>query len=113
MDDAEAKQLLSAERERVQRALAALDEEPRQEREDPVADHEDGGEELFQAGRDEGQRERLEETMHALNRADERLSEGRFGRSVDSGDQIPDERLRAQPTAERTVAEQQRYEARG
>ena len=41
-----------------------------------------------------------------MERAEARLAGGSYGRSVQSGEPIPDERLRAQPAAERTVDEQ-------
>ena len=44
------------------------------------------------------------------SRAEQRLAEGRYGLSIESGDPIPDERLEAIPTAERTVAEEERFD---
>ena len=38
------------------------------------------------------------------------LAEGIYGRSVESGEPIPDERLLAIPWAERTAGKQARYE---
>ena len=38
-------------------------------------------------------------------RAEQRLDDGTYGRSIRSGDPIPDERLRADPAAELTVEE--------
>jgi RNA polymerase-binding transcription factor len=43
-----------------------------------------------------------------VERADERLAAGTYGLSVDSGQPIPDERLEAIPTAERTAEEEAR-----
>ena len=43
--------------------------------------------------------------MAALERAEERLDRGVYGRSVRSGLPIPDERLEADPAAELTVEE--------
>ena len=43
-------------------------------------------------------------------RAEARIAEGTYGRSVESGLPIPDERLEAEPLAERTVEEQSEYE---
>jgi DnaK suppressor protein len=43
-------------------------------------------------------------------RAEARLAEGTFGLSVESGARIPDDRLEAEPLAERTVDEQARFE---
>ena len=41
----------------------------------------------------------------ALDRAEQRLAAGSFGRSIRSGRPIPDERLEADPAAELTVEE--------
>jgi len=49
----------------------------------------------------------LTEQLAAVERAEARLAAGTYGLSVDSGDPIPDERLEALPTAERTVREQE------
>lgn len=45
-----------------------------------------------------------------MERAEARLAEGTYGLSVESGEPIPDGRLEARPTAERTVEEQERYD---
>ena len=52
----------------------------------------------------------LQDELAAVDRAEARIAEGTFGRSVESGLPIPDERLEAQPLAERTVEEQSEYE---
>ena len=49
----------------------------------------------------DGLRERLETIM----RAEQRLLDGTYGRSIRSGEPIPDERLEADPAAELTVDE--------
>ena len=49
---------------------------------------------------------RLFAQLAALERAEARLREGTYGRSVLSGEPIPDGRLEARPTAELTVEEQ-------
>jgi DnaK suppressor protein len=46
-----------------------------------------------------------------VEQALERLAEGKYGYSVDSGEEIPAERLKAMPEAIRTVDEQRRFEA--
>lgn len=71
----------------------------------------DAGTELFEEERDQSIINRLREELDAIARAEERLDEGTYGRSVDSGEPIPDERLEAVPWAERTVSEQARFEA--
>ena len=50
----------------------------------------------------------LREELAAVERAEERLMSGTYGLSIDSGEPIPDERLEAVPTAERTVEEERR-----
>jgi RNA polymerase-binding transcription factor len=55
----------------------------------------------------------LRQELGAIERAERRLAEGRYGLSVESGEPIPDARLEAIPWAERTAAEQERYERRG
>jgi RNA polymerase-binding transcription factor len=109
MDDARARELLAAERERIERALADRDT-PAQGEE--LADYDqhlgDEGSELYESERDAGLADQLREELAAVERAEQRLAEGKYGISVDSGDPIPDDRLEALPTAERTVEEQAR-----
>ena len=55
----------------------------------------------------------LREQLAAVGRAEERIARGAYGRSVESGLPIPDERLEAEPLAERTIEEQRDYETHG
>jgi DnaK suppressor protein len=55
---------------------------------------------------DEGLAEELRDRLAALERAEQRLAAGTYGLSIESGHPIPDERLEALPTAERTVEEE-------
>jgi DnaK suppressor protein len=55
---------------------------------------------------DEGLAEELRDRLAALERAEQRLAAGKYGLSIESGQPIPDERLEALPTAERTVEEE-------
>ena len=55
----------------------------------------------------------LREQLAAVERAEERLAKGTYGRSVESGLSIPDERLEAEPLAERTIEEQRDHEKHG
>jgi DnaK suppressor protein len=64
-------------------------------------------EDLYQDEFDAGLAEDLAEQLAALERAEARLGGGTYGLSVESGQPIPDERLEAIPTAERTVEEQE------
>jgi RNA polymerase-binding transcription factor DksA len=43
-------------------------------------------------------------------RSETRIEQGTFGLSVDSGARIPDDRIEAEPLAERTIEEQSRFE---
>jgi DnaK suppressor protein len=96
MDPDRARSLLAAERARP---------EERGEEEAEELDPADRGRELYQDELDEGRREDLRNQLEAVDRAEERLARGTYGRSVLSGEPIPDERLEAVPTAELTVAE--------
>jgi DnaK suppressor protein len=64
-------------------------------------------EDLYQDEFDEGRRQELQSDLASLERAEERLKAGTYGLSVESGKPIPDGRLEALPTAERTVEEEE------
>ena|SRR5438067_8729690 len=112
MDPDRARELLARERARIEQALAAHSEGPL-EGDEQVEPGDEGTEDLYQDELDEGRDEDLREQLAALERAEARLAEGTYGLSVDSGEPIPDERLEAVPTAERTVEEQERWERGG
>ena len=106
MDPDRARQLLAAERKRIEQALSQRAHEDTGE----PADVEDPGNqatELYQDELDEGFADDLREELAAVERAEARLAAGTYGVSVESGAPIPDERLEALPTAERTVEEEQ------
>jgi DnaK suppressor protein len=52
----------------------------------------------------------LRNQLTAVGRAEVRIASGTYGRSVESGLPIPDERLEVEPLAERTVEEQRLHE---
>jgi DnaK suppressor protein len=107
MDSAHARELLSAERERIERALARLrhqDTGNLSDREEPA----DVASDLYQDELDEGLADDLREQLAAVERAEARLAAGTYGLSIESGEPIPDERLEAIPTAERTTEEEAR-----
>jgi RNA polymerase-binding transcription factor DksA len=54
----------------------------------------------------EGRFGELRHRLAALKRAQQRLAAGTYGLSIESDQPIPDERLEALPTAERTVEEE-------
>ena len=109
MDDDEARTLLSDERRRIE---DLLDGALRSAREDRDAANDDGdltdpapglsGEQV-----DDAIVASLRQRLAALERAEQRLADGTYGRSTESGAPIPDERLRADPAAELTVEEAQ------
>lgn len=106
MDPERARSLLAAERERVERAIAELGEEDRAAAHDEGEPGAGGSEDLYQKELDAGRAADLAEQLAAIERAEARLAAGTYGLSVESGARIPDERLEALPTAERTVDEQ-------
>lgn len=113
MDDGKARELLARERARLEKALADLDRPEDDELSHADQHPADEGTELFERERDGGIAERLRRELDALERAEQRLADGTYGRSVESGDPIPDARLEAMPAAERTVPEQARHDRGG
>jgi DnaK suppressor protein len=113
MDPEHARELLKRERERMEKALADLRIGPDDELSDVDQHLADDATDLFEEERDEGLAQRLKEDLDAIARAEKRLEEGTYGKSVESGEPIPDARLEAQPWAERTVEEQERLERGG
>ena len=111
MDIERARALLAAERREIEQALGHRG-------------HQDDGEDagwlepgnlaagLYLDELDEGLAEELGDRLAALERAEQRLAAGTYGLSVESGKPIPDERLEALPTAERTVEEERAWDAR-
>ena len=114
MDEERARSLLAQRRERLERQLADTTERADDEELSHSDQHmADDAQFLADEEVDEGLREQLQRELEAIARAEQRLAEGSYGRSVESGEPIPDERLEAIPWAERTAAEQERYERRG
>jgi RNA polymerase-binding transcription factor len=97
MDPWRAGELLGRERDRIEHALARLT----RSRAEEFAGQEEFG---------ERQLDDLLAELAAVKHAEERLAAGTFGLSVESGEPIPDERLEAVPTAERTLEEQERFD---
>jgi DnaK suppressor protein len=107
VDSERARELLAAERSRIDRALARLGHQDTGEE----ADEEDPANlasELYQDEFDEGRADDLRRELAAVERAEARLAAGTYGLSIESGQPIPDERLEAVPTAERTAEEEAR-----
>jgi DnaK suppressor protein len=105
-----ARELLAAERERIERSLTDLGEPVGTDEITTLDNPADQGSVLYERELEEGLLESLRRDLEALERAEARLAEGTYGLSIESGDPIPDERLEAHPLAERTVEEERRFE---
>jgi DnaK suppressor protein len=107
MDPERARELLADERKRIESALSRLRHQDTGElSEDQGAA--DLASDLYQDELDEGLADDLREELASVERAEARLAAGTYGLSVESGEPIPDERLEARPTAERTAQEEGR-----
>ena len=104
MDPERARELLIHERERIEHLLErrAHQDTGEPSQNDPA----ELGSDLYQDELDEGLADDLREELAAVERAEARLAAGTYGLSIESGKPIPDERLEALPTAERTAEEE-------
>jgi DnaK suppressor protein len=111
MDADRARELLAAERARIEQALGLLTHEDDGE---PPDEHDAANlaSDLSQAEFDEGFETDLRNQLAAVERAERRVAAGTYGLSIESGQPIPDDRLEVIPTAERTVEEEQAREQR-
>jgi DnaK suppressor protein len=107
MDESRARTLVEAERNRVQMLLNDVTESGRDDRsaEGEPGDSSDRSEPLTAEAGDDAVAANLRDRLAALDRAEERINSGTFGKSIRSGAIIPDERLEADPAAELTVEE--------
>ena len=107
MDATRAKELLDAERRRVEGLLASTRQDSSSDFDEAkeTGDIADSAQPLTSEEGDEAVIESLRNRLAAIDRAEDRLAKGTYGRSVRSGAVIPDERLEADPAAELTVEE--------
>jgi DnaK suppressor protein len=100
-----ARELLTAERQRIEQALSRLG---RQDDSEPADEFDPANlaSDLYQDEFDEGLAEDFRAQLAAVERAEQRLAAGTYGLSIESGAPIPDERLEAVPTAELTTDEE-------
>lgn len=105
MDPDRARELLAAERRRIERELAGLGRDEGEPQDEDVEEG-DQATDLYQDELDESRETGLRDQLAAVERAEERLAAGTYGLSIESGQPIPDERLEARPTAELTVDEE-------
>jgi DnaK suppressor protein len=103
VDEQRARERLAEERARIERELEGVG--PREEEQQPE-DSGDQGDDLEQAAKDDAIREQLNRNLEAIERAEQRLEEGTYGKSVISGEPIPDVRLEVIPWADRLVEEE-------
>ena len=108
MDEDQARALVRAKRAEVQSLLEATESEGHQDRateNEQGADISDPAQPLTAQFENEAITASLRDRLAALDRAEQRLNDGTYGRSVESGLPIPDERLEADPAAELTIEE--------
>jgi DnaK suppressor protein len=105
MDAERAAELLSNARAEAEAELRRLRSEPGKS-DDDQADASAGADDLVATGTDEALEELLSRRLEAIEHAEARLLDGSYGRSVRSGEPIPEARLEIEPWAELTVEEQ-------
>ena len=109
MDQDRARSLLIAERDEVQRLLKDTETAGHDDRvaevESEAEDNADAALALTEEGEDDAIAESMRDRLDTIGRALHRLDDGTYGRSIRSGEPIPDERLEADPAAELTVEE--------
>jgi RNA polymerase-binding transcription factor len=109
MDSARARSLLTAERDEVQGLLKDAETAGQENRVSEVdsetGDYGDAAQPLQAQGEADAIAESLRSRLEVIERALHRLDDGTYGKSVRSGEPIPDERLEADPAAELTVEE--------
>lgn len=101
-----ARELLAAERRRLERALVQRARQADGEESDPFFNPGNLAADLYQDELDEGVAEDLRRQLDAVERAEQRLAAGTYGISTASGARIPDARLEARPAAELTAEEE-------
>jgi RNA polymerase-binding transcription factor DksA len=116
VNDLRARQLVADERIRVEALLAGSASDihadgPLQRQQ--TGEFRDGGSELNSEMVSLALAADLRVQLAAVARAEERIAHGDYGRSIESGTRIPDDRLEVEPLAERTVEEQSEYESHG
>jgi DnaK suppressor protein len=100
MDPERARARLAEERARIK---GELSEHEQPDTSDEPEDSGDEANDLEQASTDSALVEDLKQTLEAIDKAEARLEDGTYGKSVVSGEPIPDERLEAIPWADRNV----------
>jgi DnaK suppressor protein len=118
MDVNRAQELLLGQRTEVLGALNDMRVENADDRDaeaqsvDDAGDIEDRSQPLEQEDDDAAITDELNARLEAIDRALQRIKDGTYGLSVESGKPIPDERLEADPAAELTIEEARAAERR-
>ena len=116
MDQDRARSLLVAERDEVRSLLKDNETAGQADRvaevESVAEDNADAALALTEEGEDDALAESMRDRLEAIERALHRLDGGTYGRSIRSGEPIPDERLEADPAAELTIEEARAAERR-
>jgi len=111
IDEPHARELLQRERQRIESSLAERLRSRSEETEgvETETDPSDDSELIVEEEVDDAVIAQLREELAAVERAEQRLADGTYGLSVESGEPIPAQRLEAIPWAERTAEEQERF----
>ena len=116
MNERRARELVARERTRVEALLAEQVGEIRADgslQREQTGEYEDTASALDSESVSVALAADLREQLAAIEHAEERIAQGTYGISVESGLPIPDARLEAEPLAERTIEEQRDYETHG
>jgi len=95
---------------RIREGMAADEEDLGEAEGDSTPDSGDMSQDMFTREMDASIGEQAERRLGEIDRALQKVEEGTYGLSDDSGEPIPTGRLEAVPEALRTVEEQQRFE---
>ena len=108
IDEARARELLQAARERIESSLASSGRIRKSGHDeiDTATDPTEDGEVIEDEQVDAAVETQLRAELEAVERAEQRLADGTYGFSIDSGEPIPAGRLEAVPWAERTIEEE-------
>jgi RNA polymerase-binding transcription factor DksA len=115
MDEDRARALVARERRRIEAALAELGGDEQEEDAshfDQTGESDDAGTDIQREMTDQALEADLQAELASAVRAETRIAQGTFGLSIESAARIPDDRLEAEPLAERTFEEQVRFEQR-
>lgn len=112
MDDRRARQLVARERVRIEAVLLELtgDVQADVDLGRQQTGESDSGSALATEMVDQALVKDLRAELLAVGRAEDRIANGTYGRSIESGLPIPDERLEVAPLSERTVEEERVYQ---